>query len=491
MATGRLLLIGAGNVGRHLLTTLGTDFDILVLDRDSAALEEGGRLRPGIKTVCGDATSRLQLEDLDPGSFEAVIVATSSERVNIEVVRLLRLEFDHPQVIALGITPEGIRAMTEMGAEVEDLFRVSAAGIRNRLEERTRTAIGIGIGQNEIIEVEVHPDSRLIGKRLSMFRPGNWRIGILYRDDRIIVPHGSTVLKAKDRVVLLGDPRTIRTLADRLAFRFTDFPLEFGNTLVLWMPATPAPDYLEEVSYLVGLLPLRHALIIGPDPETLTARVPDLASRGLENIEHHPLDRIDADAILTLLAERHQRPGMLVAPRSRLLSTGMPLMRGLRQRHNLINLGETLACPLLLAAGTAPYESLALAGLRPEILERKLETALELAALASSEVRVLTVTLSPYLSDREEQEVLDSLPKTAHYLSRIYRHPIQLIQLEGNPVHAITACQPDARLFISDQSAWSRTGFLRGLLSPDVEWELVRRCPISCLLIPPLAVFDA
>jgi Trk K+ transport system NAD-binding subunit len=67
MATGRYVIIGAGNIGQRLLRLLrllSADLELVLIDLDQKALDEALQLRSnGLTVVLGDATSRLVLEN--------------------------------------------------------------------------------------------------------------------------------------------------------------------------------------------------------------------------------------------------------------------------------------------------------------------------------------------------------------------------------------------------------------------------------------------
>jgi hypothetical protein len=96
--------------------------------------------------------------------------------------------------------------------EVENIFTLSGASIRNMLEQKMRTAHAIGLGKNEILEVEVYPNSKLANKPIGSLAPIRWRICIIYREENTIIPRENTVLKPKDRVIILGDPVVLKTV---------------------------------------------------------------------------------------------------------------------------------------------------------------------------------------------------------------------------------------------------------------------------------------
>jgi hypothetical protein len=53
-------------------------------------------------------------------------------------------------------------------------------------------------------------------------------------------------------------------------------------------------------------------------------------------------------------------------------------------------------------------------------------------------------------------------------------------------VKGILSALADYNLTVNDIGGWQEKGFWQSLLQPDVPWHVVRRSPVSTLLIPPL-----
>jgi Trk K+ transport system NAD-binding subunit len=250
-----IVMIGAGNIGRELLSKLSRDFEITCIDSSPDAEETVAAIRgkERTKVIVGDATSRLVLEEARVDDSEVVLITTTTEKINLEVARVLHDHFQPRRVISVGVTHRGMKALAELGAEAISIFTASANDVRNLIEHQAKTAHGIGVGKNEILEVEVHPNSRLKNRPLGYIAPIKWNIGIIYREGNIIVPKPETVLKEKDKVVILGDPVVLKTVAEMLSSEFERFPLEYGTSLGVYMTGDEGEDFFEEINYIYSV----------------------------------------------------------------------------------------------------------------------------------------------------------------------------------------------------------------------------------------------
>jgi Trk K+ transport system NAD-binding subunit len=298
-----------------------------------------------------DATSRLVLDEANVDEAECVIITTTSEIVNIEVCRLLKEHFRPKRVIAVGTSSEGIKRLIELGAEVQDLFAVSATGIRNLLEQRARTATTIGLGKNEILEVELHPHSRLANKQIGNLAPIRWKIGIIYRDGNIIIPRRDTVLKPRDRVVILGDPGVLKTVAEIMTFRFQQFPQEYGTMALIYLTGIEDERFFAEVEYLFSVFALQHALFITSGRAAGQAhRYQTLIQRGrYPTVEIRQIDLPPDDAAARILTAGDPECGIVV------LHAGMLQLKPFSpiSKQRVLRLCGVASCPVLIARGTA------------------------------------------------------------------------------------------------------------------------------------------
>lgn len=76
------------------------------------------------------------------------------------------------------------------------------------------------------------------------------------------------------------------------------------------------------------------------------------------------------------------------------------------------------------------------------------------------------------------------MKKTVPDLGLIYKQNIATRVAAGNPIHALAAALREYDLLVASTGEWRLTDFLRRVFRPDVSWHLVRRSPVSTLLIP-------
>ncbi len=483
MKRNRLVIIGLGRIGQELLKKLPRDFEITCIDLNPDLQERAKKLKGDeIRFISGDATSRLVLEDAGVEDADVVIITTTTEKVNVEVARLLKEHFCTKRVISVGVTQENVEALERLGVEVENIYTASATGIRNRIEQRSRAAHAIGLGKNEILEVEVHPNSRLANKPIGALAPIRWRIGIIYRDGNIIMPRKDRVLKPRDRVIILGDPAVLKTVSEILTFSFQRFPLEYGSTAVACLSGKEDEGFFSELEYLFSVFPLDKIIFIYTRKAAArSGRLKEFIKKdGFKNIEERETVLSPYNAIQSVISEERGEYGLIVLSRDMLVSPDF------RKRTFLNSLALNAVCPILLATGTFPYRNVVVPCVEGIDVQRVMDTAFEISSSLNNEITALLVEPSSYISTEEEVKAFEEMKKNISDMALVYKSSVKAPVLKGNPVKAVVGVLNDYDLLIVDTGGWKNRRWFSLMLNPDVVWHIVNRSPISTLLIPPV-----
>lgn len=482
-----IVIIGIGNIGRELLRKLSRDFEVTCIDtcEKTTAVVEEIRGTERTKVIVGDATSRLVLEQAGIDESEAVIITTTTEKISQEIARLLKEHFTPRRVISVGLSLEGAQKLAELGVEVKNIFTASANDIRNLIEHQAKTAYGIGIGKNEILEVEVHPNSRLKNKRLGSIAPIRWNLGIIYRDGNPIVPKPDTVLKEGDKVIILGDPGVLKTVAELLTFDFQSFPLEFGTAMVVYLNGNEDERFYEEMGYVYSVFHLGKVYLVYSAAADKQAGMHDRIAEkyGFQEAYKTVSSLAPVEALRALLLKEPVRPGLLFLS-GEMLKRSLFSSYGLARKKFVSSLARVVQCPIVFARGSFPYEKLVVPALEETGFRHFLDTAIEISHTINNEVCALMVKPSGYIATREETDAFDEARQIISNTGLMHRKKIFLQIHEGNPVLEVTRYLPDYNLLVLGVNSWSEKGFFRSVLAPEIGWQILIRSNISSLVLP-------
>ena len=224
----KIVVLGAGQVGSSIAHSLSNEEnDITVVDKDASHLKVL-QDRLDIRGVIGHASHpkvlvRAGIEDAD-----LIIALTNSDEVNMmacqvayslyntptRIARVRSLDYtEHPELfdrehcpVDVLISPEGL--VTEHIARL-----IEYPGALQVLD--------FANGRAQLVATQAYADSPLVGHRLQTLREhmpadADARIAAIYRQDKTIIPDGSTVIEENDTVFFLAAQRNIRTMMKEL-----------------------------------------------------------------------------------------------------------------------------------------------------------------------------------------------------------------------------------------------------------------------------------
>jgi trk system potassium uptake protein TrkA len=212
----RILVLGAGHVGRALVDALHEQHELVLIDLDPdrlAALRE----RYDVRTVEGDGTSREILRKAGVETTDLLIGCSPREEVNLVCAMLVR-RLSQAQVIVRTSSPAYLEAWREREIDVD--FMVSS-----ELETANAISAIIGIpaarqtdvfadGRVQIVEFDIPPrraNDALIGRPLREAAvPDDSKVAGIIRGDRMIVPRGTEAIRPGDRVVVIASPASAK-----------------------------------------------------------------------------------------------------------------------------------------------------------------------------------------------------------------------------------------------------------------------------------------
>lgn len=475
----RFILIGLGQIGSEVLKRLPREFAVTCIALDPDAEEIVTSLkREDVEVIVGDATSRLVLNGARVDEADAVIVTTTSRKTNQEVARMLTEHFNPRRVIAVALTPSGVADLEALGVEVENVYAAGAMGIRNRIEHKSKAAHAIGLGKDEILEVEVHPNSRLANKPLGIIDPIKWKLGIIYRDSNIIVPRPDTVLKPRDKVIILGSPPVLKTVSEILTFSFQKFPLEYGRAAIVFLCGSEDAAFFDEVNYLFSVFPIEEAMIVRAHKAQGGKYDEMIKNLQIKNTSVKDTVLPAPGAARAAVADLGGEQGLMVV-------SGKALASGFIKRTALREMLSAANCPALIARSTFPYEKLAVPAFKQKHVDHVVETACEIASALQSEITAFAVEPSKYIAGQDDFQVFEENKKSLLNMGLIYKTNIGLQTLKGNPVKAVGAKLDGFNLLLTCMDVSRDAGWLGSILNPDVPWNVARRAPVSSLVLPP------
>lgn len=216
-----IVVIGLGEVGRHLLSVLDKEgHDIVAVDSDRKAVQYAEE-HYDVASIVGYGASEQLLKVAGVARADLVVAVTNHDEMNL-IAALTAKQLGAKHVVARvqgtawsGWT-EGIRYGL-LGVDVVINPRVLVAQELSRIARSYGASDVVDLAQDrvELVQLDLE-ESRVLNKPLSAVElPPHTLVSAVVRDGDLFVPGGADVLVKGDRVYLIGRPEGVLA-AERL-----------------------------------------------------------------------------------------------------------------------------------------------------------------------------------------------------------------------------------------------------------------------------------
>jgi len=430
----KILLIGLGRFGKaiaHRLLEQG--HQIVAIENDPSVVENflktideklGDNNR--LKICVGDATSLLVWEYLNISEFDLIVSSLRNGSFNktiCEIVREIYKKWDIP-VVVFSFDKIYEKYFANYNCKLFLLPEIAASFVESLTLKNISKPIGIGLGINEILEAIVSPRSPYTNVSIKPSRLKHWRLGLIYRGEEIILPQRKVTLKAGDRVVVFGDdPRVVLEVAKAMALGEPQFPLSFGENLMVALKREEI-HYLKEIYYVWKHLRVKNIVLFTDikSKKFLTNHIEDerfFKSLILERWKGYK-------ALLDRHLQSKYSAGLVCIPykRKNFLCRNINLKKFFNQ--------ET---PFLIPRLSFPYKRI-LVSLNCENPQGIIEQVFELFQLVKGDILTFNVVVFPeiLMPKRERIKIKRTLNLVEEY-AKLYelKNKVKIIKEEGNP----------------------------------------------------------
>jgi trk system potassium uptake protein len=218
----RVVVAGAGNIGRHLASDLHErGHDVTVIEQEPGHLEVAQEDAPeGISFILGDACEPWVLDKADVRSTDVMVAATGDDEDNLVIALLSKQEYGVPHVVARVNHPKNEWLFTEQwGVDVP----MSPPHVLTALVEEAVTVgdliriFKLERGQVALVEITLDERAPIAGRPLYELRlPQDSAIVAVLRGGHVVIPQPETRLVAGDEVLAIARPESEETLRHAL-----------------------------------------------------------------------------------------------------------------------------------------------------------------------------------------------------------------------------------------------------------------------------------
>ena len=224
----RLLIFGGGNIGLFLAQEIEKEHPwvnakIIESNVERAEMVASRLSQTGV--LRGDVLDPEIMEEAGVSAAETVVAVTNDDETNI-LASLLAKRYGCQRAITLVNKGTYEPLIATLGIDVVVSPRnITVSTILQHVRRgRIHSVHTLRDGFGELIEAEALETSNLVGAPLKEVNlPNGVLLGAIVRDGQVISPRGSTVVQAKDRVVLFAAPEAVRKVEKMFSVRLEYF----------------------------------------------------------------------------------------------------------------------------------------------------------------------------------------------------------------------------------------------------------------------------
>lgn len=203
----RVVIAGGGNIGFYVAQALesrNTRSRAKVIEPShERAVMIADQLKQTV-ILHGSALDREILREADIEDTDTLVALTNEDEINL-LASVMAKRLGVKRTMAL-VNDPGFAALTD-GLEIDAVVNPRAVTISKVLQHvrrgRIRAVYSIQNGEAEVLEAEALETSPLVGRPIrDLDLPDGIRIGAIYRGGQVVMPAGSVVIQAHDRVIL-------------------------------------------------------------------------------------------------------------------------------------------------------------------------------------------------------------------------------------------------------------------------------------------------
>ncbi len=251
-----ILIIADGKISQKFIETIELKnvnehrYSILVKDKsqviDSCKFIEYDVLDPTslfrIKRVC------------KKDKFAVVFIVYENMDEAFEVYKNIRTLNKKVRIVALD-TNDKFKELEDSYLNIVDVNTIISNRLYDFLPNVPVVAQTIGLNEGEIMEVIVPFSSPYAFRHISSIPQIKWKIAAIYRDEKLILPTNATMIRPRDRLLLVGKPQVLANVYKRVNAKQGTFPEPFGKNFYLYldidMDKNRVIDYIEDAIYLL------------------------------------------------------------------------------------------------------------------------------------------------------------------------------------------------------------------------------------------------
>jgi len=460
-ADGRVAKAFIKRVTNKALSNL--HYNILVKDEKEIPKEN-----KNAEYIVLDPTSKFRLQNIcSKYNFLAVFIVMQNMQEAKEVYQNIRYIDKKIKVVALDLDGS-FRDLEDSYLNILDAIELLSNRLYDYLPNAPVTAQTIGLNEGEIMEVMVPFASTFAFRHINSIPQIKWKIAAIYRDNKFLLPTNATMIRPRDRLLLVGKPQVLLNVYNKIKNKNENFPEPYGKNFYLFIDIDKDKDeaynYIQESIYLLDRFNNKTLIIRVANPNNL-----DLVNR-IKKLEkdrvkiYFSYDNI-VEGTIAIDLEKHNIGLILISNKTLTTNEYSKKLHAYKK--------------LIYIFGKTKFKNIK----KAVVVKGDYKETEEISAVAFYIAEVLKIDLS--LGDYNVNgNFEDSKMIVEHFetLAHVHNTKIKIIQERKNPIQALKKGQ-NTLLIIPFKESITSNKYL-ALLKRDINSLLLRANKHPKLLIP-------
>lgn len=218
----KILIVGAGEVGSNIATSLSENHDVVIIDADPEKVEQL-TYSTDVLAIEGDGSSLDILQQAGLEEADMLIASTDDDETNLVTCGTAKTVSD-----AFTIARVRDKTFFQTWRKSEGAFGVDFMVSTNLLTaDNVARVIGLPAavdvatfagGLVQMAEFELTQENELVGQTVAEAdRFESLTFAALARDGDVIIPDGDTSIEPGDRIIIIGEPTSIQAFSRTVA----------------------------------------------------------------------------------------------------------------------------------------------------------------------------------------------------------------------------------------------------------------------------------
>ena len=204
----KIIIIGGGNIGFNLakdLEEVNSNISVTIIENNEERANYIADSLNETLVLKGDGLDQAILDEANVSNTNMILALTNDDETNIIVAAIAKKNNCESLILVNNSEYNNLKDVLGITRVIDPRMITVSKILKHIHRGKIESVYSIGNNQGEIIHAQALKTSKLINKSIKdSDLPDGIKIGLLMRDDEILVPDKDTVIKTNDEVIILS-----------------------------------------------------------------------------------------------------------------------------------------------------------------------------------------------------------------------------------------------------------------------------------------------